>query len=198
MLEDYKRETLYAAMEAAGGVSELPRRYDDGSGEIWIRAIVLVKKLNCTQNYALASRRGDGLISVTQDFGYVSPITGIVSVHPYLYLDAKRYLWYEGNEDEERREFSRSFGWKGLEYDSVSAERRHALFVDKAIESQLRETCYVADVDEALEAAASEIAADGTETFEDVELPQSNGGKKVARQGGGRQGSKKSASGKKK
>lgn len=169
MLEDYKRETLYAAMEAAGGLGELPKRYDDASGEIWIRAIVLVRKLNCTQNYALASRRGDGLISVTQDFGYVSPITGIVSVHPYLYLDAGRYLWFEGKE-EERAEYIRAFG-NNPKYEEVSAERRHAMFVDKAIESQLAETRYVAEVDEAI--ADSEIAADGTETFEDIALPQS-------------------------
>lgn len=88
---DFKEQTLRQALKDTA-CRELPKRYDESSGEIWIKAIVLVKKRNCTVSYALAARRGDGLISYVRDYGQMSPICGLISIHPYMYLDKERFL----------------------------------------------------------------------------------------------------------
>lgn len=86
-MENIKDKSLRQALECSGCL-ELPKSNNDGDG-FWIRAIVLVRKRNCTSNYALAERRGDGCIIYTRDFGDMSPITGLLSVHPYLFLDER-------------------------------------------------------------------------------------------------------------
>ena len=37
----------------------------------------------------------DGKISYTADFGDISPISGLISIHPYMYLNKERYMPFE-------------------------------------------------------------------------------------------------------
>lgn len=76
-------------------LSELPKQFRDDCGEYWLEAIVLVKKQNLSQSYAVAKRGADGRIEYKADYGDVSPIAGLISIHPYLYLDKHMYMPYE-------------------------------------------------------------------------------------------------------
>lgn len=92
-----KEQSLSKALSSKG-LAELPKQYRDGSDEYWLEAIVLVRKQNLTQSYCLAKRDADGKISYTDDFGMMSPISGLISIHPYLYLDRSTYMPYENIE----------------------------------------------------------------------------------------------------
>ena len=92
-----KEQSLSKALSSKG-LAELPKQYRDGSDEYWLEAIVLVRKQNLTQSYCLAKRDADGKISYIDDFGMMSPISGLISIHPYLYLDRSTYIPYENIE----------------------------------------------------------------------------------------------------
>lgn len=92
-----KEQSLSKALSSKG-LAELPKQYRDGSDEYWLEAIVLVRKQNLTQSYCLAKRDADGKISYIDDFGMMSPISGLISIHPYLYLDKEAYMPYENIE----------------------------------------------------------------------------------------------------
>lgn len=87
-MEDIKDKSLRLALEGSG-CTELPKSRNNDDDGFWIKAIVLVRKSNFTTSYAMAERRGDGCINYTRDFGDMSPIMGLISVHPYLYLDER-------------------------------------------------------------------------------------------------------------
>ena len=93
-MANIKEESLSRALSAKR-IPDLPKQYREDSGEYWLEAIVLVRKLNMSQSYAVAKRDADGKISYTADFGDISPISGLVSIHPYMYLNKERYMPFE-------------------------------------------------------------------------------------------------------
>lgn len=89
-----KEKSLADALDKASLLrTGLPKQYKEGSGEIWIKAIVLVEKSNLEECYCLYSRKGDGFMQLEKDCGSG---TGIVkkrlSIHPYIYLDKERFF----------------------------------------------------------------------------------------------------------
>lgn len=92
-----KEQSLSKALSAKG-LTELPKQYRDDCGEFWLEAVVLVRKQNLTQSYCLAKRDADGKISYVADYGMMSPISGLISIHPYMYLDKETYMPYENIE----------------------------------------------------------------------------------------------------
>ena len=93
-MANIKEESLSKALSAKR-IPDLPKQYREDSGEYWLEAIVLVRKLNMSQSYAVAKRDADGKISYTADFGDISPISGLISTHPYMYLNKERYMPFE-------------------------------------------------------------------------------------------------------
>ena len=93
-MANIKEESLSKALSAKR-IPDLPKQYREDSGEYWLEAIVLVRKLNMSQSYAVAKRDADGKISFTADFGDISPISGLISIHPYMYLNKERYMPFE-------------------------------------------------------------------------------------------------------
>ena len=85
-----KEQSLALALQAAA-CFELPRAFNENGVEFWLKAIALVKKRNGTQSYCLVEHRYDGMVEYKQDFGLVSPICGLVSIHPYIMLDKNKY-----------------------------------------------------------------------------------------------------------
>lgn len=79
-------ETLSEALSFAR-VRELPKKFNPGLGLTWILAIALIKKKNLMHAYAIVEQRADGLILYKKTFGRLSPIDGLVSIHPYMYVD---------------------------------------------------------------------------------------------------------------
>lgn len=84
-MQDIKENSLRKALNWAV-LKTLPKQYKEGSG-FWIEGIALVQKRNLTQNYVIARRDGTGATSIVADFGEMSPVIGITSIHPYLYLE---------------------------------------------------------------------------------------------------------------
>ena len=68
---------------------DLPKKFSKDSGMFWLKAIVLVKRMNGIESYVLAEQRSDGYISYVHDFGPLSPIVSLISVHPYMYLEER-------------------------------------------------------------------------------------------------------------
>ena len=93
-MANIKEESLSKALSAKR-IPDLPKQYREDSGEYWLEAIVLVRKLNMSQSYAVAKRDADGKISFIADFGDISPISGLISIHPYMYLNKERYMPFE-------------------------------------------------------------------------------------------------------
>ena len=93
-MANIKEESLSKALSAKR-IPDLPKQYREDSGEYWLEAIVLVRKLNMSQSDAVAKRDADGKISYTADFGDISPISGLISIHPYMYLNKERYMPFE-------------------------------------------------------------------------------------------------------
>lgn len=79
-------DTLSEALSFAR-VRELPKRFNHDLGLTWILAIALIRKKNLMNAYAIVEQRADGLIQYKKTFGKLSPIDGLVSIHPYMYVD---------------------------------------------------------------------------------------------------------------
>ena len=79
-------ETLSEALTFAK-VGELPKKFNPDLGLTWILAIALIKKKNLMNAYAIVEQRADGLIQYKKTFGRISPIDGLISIHPYMYVD---------------------------------------------------------------------------------------------------------------
>ena len=85
-MESKKLESLKKCLEHANSF-ELPKEFDKDSGDYWLKAIVLVKKHNMSENYAIAERNSQGKAVVVRDFGAISPLESIENVYPYVILD---------------------------------------------------------------------------------------------------------------
>lgn len=96
-MANIKDLSLSKALSALS-LPELPKQYRDDCGEYWLEAIVLVRKQNLSNSYAVAKRGADGKIVYKADFGDVSPISGLISIHPYMYLNKSVYMPFENVE----------------------------------------------------------------------------------------------------
>lgn len=79
-------ETLSEALSFAR-LKDLPKKFNPGLGLTWILAIALIRKKNLMNAYAIVEQRADGLIQYKKTFGRLSPIDGLISIHPYMYVD---------------------------------------------------------------------------------------------------------------
>ncbi len=79
-------ETLSEALSFAK-CKDLPKKFNPELGLTWILAIALIKKKNLMNAYAIVEQRADGLIQYKKTFGRLSPIDGLISIHPYMYVD---------------------------------------------------------------------------------------------------------------
>ena len=67
-MSNIKDLSLSKALSALS-LPELPKQYRDDCGEYWLEAIVLVRKQNLSNSYAVAKRGADGKIVYKADFG---------------------------------------------------------------------------------------------------------------------------------
>lgn len=81
-----EEETLSEALSFAK-LKDLPKKFNPELGLTWILAITLIKKKNLMNAYAIVEQRADGLIQYKKTFGRLSPIDGLISIHPYMYVD---------------------------------------------------------------------------------------------------------------
>lgn len=81
-----EEETLSEALSFAR-LKDLPKKFNPELGLTWILAVALIKKKNLMNAYAIVEQRADGLIQYRKTFGRLSPIDGLISIHPYMYVD---------------------------------------------------------------------------------------------------------------
>ena len=171
---DIKEQSLKLALEATA-CRELPRVYKDGSG-FWIKAIVLVRKRNQTQSYALAERGADGVIRYVKDFGLMSQIEGLVSVHPYVYFDEERFMCPYKSAEAQRRSLLSFFGVeRAQEIMEADVDKLEQLSREMGIKVQLenRPQDIAADaMRRAVEESGSGQAEDGSEVMHTPEGPE--------------------------
>ena len=82
-MKNIKETSLDRALKAAR-LTELPKQARPSDPIFWKEAIVLVRKRDLSQSYALAHRDITGRITYTADYGTPAPIVSLLSVHPYL------------------------------------------------------------------------------------------------------------------
>ena len=172
-MANIKEESLSKALSAKR-IPDLPKQYREDSGEYWLEAIVLVRKLNMSQSYAVAKRDADGKISYTADFGDISPISGLISIHPYMYLNKERYMPFETME-QKRHALKEYLGGDDEVIEAVNEmadeDVEHSL-LEIAINSQYAGESIAKTHDAILEAVGVEPKS--TIKFEKDEEPMSN------------------------
>ena len=82
-MKNIKETSLDRALKAAR-LTELPKQARPSDPIFWKEAIVLVRKRDLSQSYALAHRDITGRITYTADYGTPAPSVSLLSVHPYL------------------------------------------------------------------------------------------------------------------
>ena len=172
-MANIKEESLSKALSAKR-IPDLPKQYREDSGEYWLEAIVLVRKLNMSQSYAVAKRDADGKISFTADFGDISPISGLISIHPYMYLNKERYMPFETME-QKRHALKEYLGGDDEVVEAVNdmadEDVEHSL-LEIAINSQYAGESIAKTHDAILEAVGVEPKS--TIKFEEDEEPKSD------------------------
>lgn len=118
----------------AARLGVLPKIFKSDDKRFWFRALVLVRKRNGTMSYALAERKGDGVVKIVKDFGLMSPIAGVTSVYPYMFLD-ETFIPKEGSMY--HRIIAETLGLDLDKVKTFSTERLGALARDVAIFKQL-------------------------------------------------------------
>ena len=127
-----------------------------------------------SQSYAVAKRDADGKISFTADFGDISPISGLISIHPYMYLNKERYMPFETME-QKRHALKEYLGGDDEVVEAVNdmtdEDAEHSL-LEIAINSQYAGESIAKTHDAILEAVGVEPKS--TIQFEKDEEPKSD------------------------
>lgn len=100
-MDNIKETSLKKCLEQIP-LMELPKQIKGNGAIHWIEAIILVRKMDYSLSYVLAKRGADGKVVYMADFGHLSPIKAIISIHPYIILDKKRFFPY--NDVQEMRD----------------------------------------------------------------------------------------------
>ena len=123
-MKNIKETSLDRALKAAR-LTELPKQAKPSDPIFWKEAIVLVRKRDLTQSYALAHRDITGRITYTADYGSPAPIVSLLSVHPYLCMTSGEI---RGATEDERTSMIEDFlGSKAQVAGKLTDEERTAL-----------------------------------------------------------------------
>lgn len=123
-MRNIKEASLDRALKAAR-LTELPKQAKPSDPIFWKEAIVLVRKRDLTQSYALAHRDITGRITYTADYGTPAPIVSLLSVHPYLCMTSGEI---RGATEDERTSMIEDFlGSKAQVAGKLTDEERTAL-----------------------------------------------------------------------
>ena len=123
-MKNIKEASLDRTLKAAR-LTELPKQAKPSDPIFWKEAIVLVRKRDLTQSYALAHRDITGRITYTADYGTPAPIVSLLSVHPYICMTPGEI---RGATEDERTSMIEDFlGSKAQVAGKLTDEERTAL-----------------------------------------------------------------------
>lgn len=150
-MRNIKETSLDRALKAAR-LTELPKQAKPSDPIFWKEAIVLVRKRDLTQSYALAHRDITGRITYTADYGTPAPIVSLLSVHPYICMTPGEI---RGATEDERTSMIEDFlGSKAQVAGKLTDEERTAL-LSKISKKQTASMPNRTPVTETLEESAS-------------------------------------------
>ena len=150
-MKNIKETSLDRALKAAR-LTELPKQAKPSDPIFWKEAIVLVRKRDLTQSYALARRDITGRITYTADYGTPAPIVSLLSVHPYICMTPGEI---RGATEDERTSMIEDFlGSKAQVAGKLTDEERTAL-LSKISKKQTASMPNRTPVTETLEESAS-------------------------------------------
>lgn len=123
-MKNIKETSLDRALKAAR-LTELPKQAKPSDPIFWKEAIVLVRKRDLTQSYAMAHRDITGRVTYTADYGSPAPIVSLLSVHPYICMTPGEI---RGATEDERTSMIEDFlGSKAQVAGKLTDEERTAL-----------------------------------------------------------------------
>lgn len=82
---------------------ELPQ--EDNGKNVWIMAIVRVRKSDGSTNYAVADKDAEGKMRIMKDFGSVCSIFSIDNIYPFAFLGVEYMPVFKTQKKEERIEW---------------------------------------------------------------------------------------------
>lgn len=77
----------------------------DKGKNVWIMAIVSVRKSDGSCNYAVADKDKDGNLRIIKDFGSMAAIYSIDNIYPFAFLGVEYMPVFKGQKKEERIEW---------------------------------------------------------------------------------------------
>ena len=80
---------------------ELPKDASQYEG-IWIRAIAYVTKADATKSYVLMDKAANGSHRIIKDFGTISNIVNVRSIHPFQFVSEECMPLFKKGDKQER------------------------------------------------------------------------------------------------
>ena len=150
-------------------VAEMPAELEEGRTD-WVKALVLVRKYNGRENYALAINEGGAMPSVVKDFGSSCGIQSVLRIYPYAFLSEKyrpnlrnkdeivTYLVGHGEDEEAIRQLLSSTTKTGKDKAKVKALVNKYAMADEAARKASDEAAFaVAHHDDTLPELPKEV-----------------------------------------
>lgn len=116
-------------------VRQLPAEWDKKN--VYIKAIAKVIKSDGSISYVALKKDNDGNDKIMADFGSISIIRKILSIHPYLYLDAMYMPTFKGNSKQEKIAYLTAHS-NGADFSEMSSKELDKAIVNVAIQKQIK------------------------------------------------------------
>lgn len=101
-MENIKEKSLIDAL-AFCDLRDLPKEWDKEN--VYLLSVALVSKADGSKSYVAMKKDINGKNKVVKDFGHISAIREVESIHPYMYLDARFLPIFNTNAKAERVEW---------------------------------------------------------------------------------------------
>lgn len=114
---------------------ELPKdasQYDS----IWIRAIAYVTKADATKSYVLMDKDAKGSHRIIKDFGTISPIVSVRSIHPFQFVAEEALPIIKGSNKQDRIDWLQSQGV--IVNDELTLKQLNNIVVNYVIQQELK------------------------------------------------------------
>lgn len=134
MGKNIKEKTLLDALTACS-LRELPEV--DTKEYQWLKAIALVQKRDGSQSYVLMEKDKDMNNRIVKDFGNISSILKVLNIYPYSFLNAMSMPKFKTVKKEERIDWLKINGEKGVDYSEMSLKELNAEVLRVATNAQM-------------------------------------------------------------
>ena len=114
---------------------ELPQEASKYDG-IWIRAIARVTKADTTKSYVLMDKEANGSHRIIKDFGTISNIVNVRSIHPFQFVSEDSLPRFKGSNKQERIDWLTN---NGVKIDGeLTLKQLNNIVVNFVIQQELR------------------------------------------------------------